>query len=133
MENTRWQNFPEEEVRTGNTPTTPQEREKLFRIWEETGNVTEACEHTGISRGTFYYWKERFDEGGYNALYEERSRTPLQPHRTPAELEEAVVEVKRNHPTWGKLRITNHIKEIYPDATIAPNTVRRILVDAGLW
>jgi len=45
-----------------------------------------------------------------------------------------VIALRQQHPKWGKRRITDEIaKENNWTALVSPNTVRRILVDAGLW
>lgn len=54
--------------RTYFRPTTPQQRRLLFQTWQETGNVTHACAVARIGRRTFYYWKPRFDQFGFEAL-----------------------------------------------------------------
>ena len=56
--------------------TTPQQRKFLFETWEATGNVTQACQKAHVGRGTFYYWKPRFEEQGYAGLEEYASREP---------------------------------------------------------
>lgn len=118
--------------RTYFRPTTPQQRQLLFQVWQETGSVTEACKRARVSRSTFYHWKTRFEEGGYAALTTEEARGPRQPQRISAEIEEFVIRLKRQNPTWGKRQIANHLKQLQPRASIAPGTVRRILMDAGL-
>ena len=45
-------------------PTTPQQRKRLFEIWEQTHNVTAACRKAHVGRATFYFWKPRFDQEG---------------------------------------------------------------------
>ncbi len=53
--------------------------------------MSELCEHHGVSRPTGYKWARRFEADG-DAGLEERSRAPRGcPHRTAAEVEEAVV------------------------------------------
>ncbi|MBV7330258.1 helix-turn-helix domain-containing protein [Chloroflexi bacterium TSY] len=114
--------------------TTPQQRHQLFRLWEETGNANEACRRTGVSRATFYYWKPRFHSGGYDALNEMRSHAPKNPRKIPDELVRQIIALKRQHPTWGKLRIARTIsKKNKLETVMSPNTVRRVLMDEGLW
>jgi transposase len=48
--------------------TTGQQRELLFETWEATGEVRLACQRAHVSERTFYKWKGRFVEGGYEAL-----------------------------------------------------------------
>jgi transposase len=114
--------------------TTAQQRKLLFETWEATGNVTQACRIAHVGRGTFYYWKPRFDQDGYAGVETFASRAPKNPPRTPPETEQKVVEMKRAHPTWGKKRIADELAKANSWVPlVSPHTVRRILKDAGLW
>lgn len=114
--------------------TTAQQRQLLFATWEETGNVTQSCRKAHVGRGTFYYWKPRFDEYGYAGLAEFASRAPQEPHRTAPEVEQQVIALRRAHPDWGKRRIADEVAKANNWVPlVSPNTVRRILIDAGLW
>gem|GEM_PF-788266 len=114
--------------------TTASQRKRLFEIWQETGDVAQACQQVRVSERTFYNWKPRFEAGGYEALQEFAAPGPKQPHRTSLEVEQKVIELKQAHPEWGKERIAQDLAK--PNnwvPLISPNTVRRILVDAELW
>jgi transposase len=114
--------------------TTAQQRKLLFEVWEATGNVTLACRKAHVGRGTFYYWKPRFEKQGYQGLEEFASRAPKNPRRTSAEVEQKVVEMRQKHPDWGKQRIANELAKANNWVPlVAPQTVRRILKDADLW
>jgi len=66
-------------------------------------NVALTCRHFGISRDTFYHWRRRFQTLGPGGL-EDGSHTPHKV-RTPTwskELEQAVLELRRLTPGWGK-------------------------------
>ena len=120
--------------RTYFAPTTFQQRHLLFKTWEETGNVKEACAKARVSRQTFYNWKPRFEEGGYEGLNECRSHAPKNPHRIAAEVEDDVIEMRGEHPNWGKRRIADELaKGNSWVPVVSANTVKRILKDAGLW
>jgi transposase len=114
--------------------TTAQQRNLLFGTWEETGSVTQACRTARVSRGTFYYWKPRFDEHGYAGLEAFASRAPKEPNRTASEIEERIIALRKEHPDWGKKRIADELAKANNWVPLtSPNTVKRILVDAGLW
>ncbi len=114
--------------------TTAQQRRLLFEVWEETGSYAAACRRAHVSRSTFYNWKPLFEAGGYAALEETASHAPHQPKRVPAEIEAQVVEIRRAYPAWGKRRIADEMaKGNNWVPVVSPNTVKRILVDAGLW
>lgn len=70
---------------------------------ERGGNASLTCRHFGISRDTFHRWKRRFETYGPGAL-EDGSHRPKQV-RIPTwsrELEQAVLELRRLTPGWGK-------------------------------
>lgn len=114
-------------------PTTLQQRHLLFKTWEETGSVKIAIQKAHVSKQTFYYWLPRFQEDGYAGL-ENRSHAPKQPYSTPDAIEQQVVALKRKHPEWGKRRIADELKKHNSWVpVVSPNTVRRILFNAGLW
>jgi len=114
--------------------TTGQQRKRLFELWEETGNISEACRKAHVGRGTFYYWKPRFDKEGYEGLTEFENHAPDEPLRIAPEVEQAVIEMKQAHPDWGKKRIVQDLaKRNNWVPVVSPNTVRRILKEAGLW
>jgi transposase len=114
--------------------TTAQQRKLLFETWEATGSVTQACRKAHVGRGTFYYWKPRFDEQGYAGLEEFERRGPKEPSRTPSEIEQRVIALRREHPDWGKKRIADELAKANNWVPlVSSNTVKRILKDAGLW
>lgn len=121
-------------TRTYFRPTTAQQRRLLFKTWEATGNVAEACRIARVSRKTFYYWKPCFDEGGYEALEQSESHAPKAPNKTAENIEKRVIDMHHERPDWGKRRIADELgKANNWIPVISPNTVRRILKDAGLW
>jgi transposase len=114
--------------------TTAQQRRMVFETWESTGEVARACRAAQVGRGTFYHWKRRFAEGGYAALEHSASRAPQHTRRTAVEVERQVIALRQQHPAWGKQRIAADLARAYPRGPrVCPNTVKRILHDAGLW
>jgi len=114
--------------------TTPQQRRLLFETWEATDSITAACKKARVCRQPFYYWKPRFDTDGYPSLESFESRAPKHPQQTSPDVEHRVIAMRRDHPNWGKRRIADELaKEHNWVPLVSPNTVRRILRDAGLW
>jgi transposase len=121
--------------RTYFPPTTPQQRKLLFETWEQTGNITVACRKAHVGRGTFYYWKPRFDRDGYAGLEAyEKAGVPKGTGRVAAGIETKVLELHRQHDDWGKHRLADEVAKANNWVPlVSPNTVRRILEDAGMW
>jgi transposase len=114
--------------------TTAQQRRLLFETWQATGDVALACRTAHVGRRTFYIWKPRFLAGGYGALDQFASRAPKRTRRTPDPIEAQVIALRQQHPDWGKQRLADELaKANHWIPLISPNTVKRILHDAGLW
>lgn len=94
---------------------------------------TDLCELFGVSRKTGYKLRNRYREFGVEGLLE-MSRTPHNsPNRTPPEVEQALLDLKRKHPQWGARKITGNIKKRNPEIVLpSDNTVGHIFERAGL-
>src|SRR3972149_8208578 len=66
-------------------------------------NASLTCRHFGISRDSFYRWRRRFEEFGPGGLEDgsQRPKNVRKPTWTK-ELENAVLELRRLTPGWGK-------------------------------
>ena len=106
----------------------------MFATWEATGSVTKACGKARLSRGSFYYWKARYDEKGEAGLEEYASRVPHKLRSKGTVIEEQVIQMREAHPDWGKARIAQEMaKGNNWVRLVSPNTVKRILQTAGMW
>jgi len=114
--------------------TTAEQRKLLFETWEACQDVTAACRRAHVARGTFYYWQPRFETGGYAALEHCQSHAAKEPARTEPDIEQRVIDLRRQNPRWGKRRIADELAKANRwEPLLSPNTVKRILIDAGLW
>lgn len=114
--------------------TTPDQRRLLFETWQATGNVSQSCKVAHVCRQTFYDWLPRFVADGYAGLLEFASSAPKEPHRIDPSIEPRVNALRQQNPSWGKRRIADELSRANQWVPlVTPNTVRRILEDAGLW
>ena len=89
--------------------------------------VTQVCARHGISRKTYYAYLRRYRSEGVEGL-EPRSRQPLnQPQRMPAEIEERICKMRKDHPKWGARRIRAELRRrgVNPPAV---SSIHRALV-----
>ena len=121
-------------ARTHFPRTTPSQRRLLFETWEAAGDVAHACRVAHVGERTFYYWKPRFLAAGYAGLEQFASHAPRQPRRTAPAVEAQVIALRQEQPGWGKKRLAEELGKANQWVPLAsPNTVKRILRDAGLW
>lgn len=89
------------------------------------------CDKYGVSRTTGYKWLQRYREVGLHGLGE-LSRAPrVCPHKTPIEMREAVVALRKARPGFGPKKIAVQLRGLGLAAP-APSTIAAIIKDAGL-
>ena len=91
------------------------------------------CREFQISRKTGYKIWTRYQSSGLEAL-SDRSRRPYkQANRLPIQLENLIVSLKEEKPTWGAPKIRERLKQKYPDVQVpATSTVHAVLDRHGL-
>src|SRR5687768_3353602 len=102
----------------------------LLQLATQLGTVAEACRIMGLSRGTFYRMKQRYDARGESGLREldRRGRTPK--NRLDPAIEALVVELALAHPTWGRRRFVALLAE--RGITISASGIRLVWKRHGL-
>jgi len=76
----------------------------LLNLAEELGNVSQACKMMGLSRDTFYRYKEAVEDGGVQALLDKTRRKPNTKNRVDEITEQAVLKHAIDFPAHGQLR-----------------------------
>jgi len=112
--------------------TSPMEERIRFVKDEKAGlyTMSELCERYGISRKTGYKWLARFEAEGAAGLAD-RSRAPHGgEHRMSEGAREALLEVRRKHPSWGPRKIlawleARHPRTTWPAASSVGDLLRR--------
>jgi len=107
-----------------NAPLGPKGRlTMVVRVVEQGWSVTEAAEAAGVSGRTCSKWVDRYRQEGEAGLLDRSSAPKSIPHRTPDELVEAIVMLRR-------LRMTG--AEIAFCLAMALSTVSAVLLRVGL-
>ena len=96
-------------------------------------SVTQLCGRYGISRDTFYLWRDRRSGGGAD-WYRDGSHAPLScPHRTPEALAAEIVAVKGAFPHFGPKKVRAWLIDKRPEVSWpAASTIGGILALKGL-
>lgn len=96
----------------------------LLNLAEELGNVSQACRIMGLSRDTFYRYKDAVEEGGVAALIDQNRRKPNVKNRVDEITESAVVEYAIEYPAHGQVRASNELRK--KGTFISPSGVRSV-------
>ena len=83
----------------------------LLNLAEELSNVSRACKVMGVSRDTFYRYRDLVDDGGVDALIEKSRRTPNIKNRVEEAVEQAVMDYAIEFPAHGQHRTSNELRK----------------------
>ena len=82
-----------------------------------------------------YKWLARYEHAGVEGL-KDQSRAPLTcPHQTTGAVEQALLQARNDHPTWGPKKLLPYLEKRRPDLAPdlpAPSTVGEVLKAHGL-
>ena len=83
----------------------------LLNLAEELSNVSRACKVMGVSRDTFYRYRDLVDDGGVDALIEKSRRSPNIKNRVEEAVEQAVMDYAIEFPAHGQHRTSNELRK----------------------
>ena len=108
----------------------------LLNLAEELGNVSKACQILGLSRDTFYRYRDAVEEGGVEALLERPRRAPNLKNRVELETENAVVAYAVEYPAHGQVRVHKTILQEFYQVTFRKKiyeTIEQLQIDLDQW
>ena len=104
------------------------QRQRLFTLAEELGNVSEACRLMGFHRSTYYRLKANLERWGLEALRVRERRRPRMPNQIGPHLEQRVIAFALAHPGFGPRRIAAELgREKWGGIRISEHGVWRVL------
>lgn len=92
-----------------------------------TATMRSVCDQFGISRKTGYKWLHRFQTGGWEALSDQSRRPQNCPWKTPAATEEAVLNLRDTHPSWGARKLRLRLQVLGSKDLPSADTITAIL------
>ncbi len=112
------------------------ERMKFILALQEAApseSFTEVCRRAGVSRPTGYKWKKRFEEEGAAALSDRRPLAHHHANATREDVADAIVALRKDHPTWGPKKLRQCLINAAPDVVPpAVSTIGQILDRRGM-
>lgn len=93
--------------------------------------VSSVAQQWGVSRQTLHAWLGRYEDAGLEGLTDRSHRPVSCPHRMPAVVEAAALELRRVHRAWGP-RIVVELARRSVAPLPSESGVYRALTRAGL-
>lgn len=95
-------------------------------------SLAEVCRQFGISRKTGYTWMKRYQEQGPLGLEERSHRVVHQTHGTSLERVAQVLELRKEHPSWGPKKLKARLESLQVEGVPAESTIGQLLKKHGL-
>lgn len=96
----------------------------LLNLADELGNISKACKMMGVSRDTFYRYRDAVNDGGVKALLDQSRRVPNRKNRVDQTIENAVIEYAIQDPAHGQVRVSNELRK--QGVFVSPSGVRSV-------
>jgi transposase InsO family protein len=102
------------------------QRLSVLQLAELLGNVSGACRQRGMTRTQFYEYKRRFELQGLEGLKDLPPIHKTHPQTTPPETVERILALSLEHPAWGCVRLSEHLK--LDGTSVSSPTIQSILI-----
>ena len=116
-----------------NASTKMDENPRVVSRFLDGEKISRLCEEFGISRVTGHKIIERYKDSGLEA-FSDRSRRPFrQANLLPFQVEQLIVKLKKEFPTWGAPKLRGRLRIHYGELALpAKSTVHAVLDRHGL-
>ncbi len=105
----------------------------VFEYERDEASMKDLCQRFGVSRETGYVWLRRYRQSGPEGLLELNRAAVRHPNQTAAAIEEAVLELRQAHMTWGPRKLKRVLQRDQPGrAWPATSTMGEMVKRAGL-
>ena len=85
------------------------ERLKFVARFLEGERMADLCREFDISRKTGYKLIQRYEEQGTIGIRDQSPAPFVHPNQTPPKIEKAIIDLRRQHPTWGAPKIKKNL------------------------
>jgi transposase len=112
-----------------------EERMKFIVAWKQGGwTKSDLCREFGISRVTGDKYIKQYKKYGIDGLKDKSHATKNQPNAVRQKLIDLIINLRKEHPSWGARKLLPRLQARYPGINDWPSesTTNRILRRNGL-
>jgi transposase InsO family protein len=102
----------------------------VLALAQELENIRLACKRAGISKSQFYEIKAAYEKYGPEGLAPQIRRKPRMPNQTPPEIEDRILKMTEQFPTYSYIRISHQLR--LTGLGVSPSAVRAVWQRHGL-
>ena len=111
--------------------TTISQRKLMVEMRKEGNKLKEIASACHCDIQTVRRWCRKYDEKRGDKSLKSKSHAPMNPRRTPKEIRDKIVKMKKEHKEWGDKRIAGEI--LKASIGISNGTVYNILQGEGFY
>jgi transposase InsO family protein len=105
-----------------------EQRREFVMLFEQEGVDRRAlCRRFRVSPQTGYALVQRYRQEGLTGLSDRSRRPTRSPARTEAAMEELIVSVRDEHPSWGGRKIRRRLQDLGQDGVPSASTITEVL------
>lgn len=108
-------------------PIVSQRKEFVHLARQDGANIRDLCRRYGISPPTAYKWLNRIEADGAIDLRDHSRRPHHSPKQTPDAMEKEILQLRKDHCTWGGRKISARLIALGHCNVPAPSTVTEVL------
>jgi transposase len=109
-----------------------QRYDAVMGVIREGFTITEVAQKFGVSRQSVYTWMQRYQQESLEGLAEHSSRPKTSPARIDARIEARILELRRQHPSWGSVHLRWKLEREGVTPLPSESSVYRALRRSGL-
>ena len=109
-----------------------QRYQAVLAVLAESETITDVAARFGVTRKTVHTWLNKYEAGGLEALSDGSHRPRTCPHQMPAQVEVALAQLRRAHPSWGPRRLVFELAKAGVEPAPSESGAYRALVRLGL-
>jgi transposase InsO family protein len=109
-----------------------QRYDAVLAVIRDGRQVTEVAKAFGVGRQTVHVWLARYEEGGLAALDDRSHRPASSPLQMAPPTEARVLELRRQHPSWGPARLRHQLRRERVRRLPSVSGIYRALIRHGL-
>jgi transposase len=76
----------------------------VLEVLNDAASVTDVARRYGVARQTLHVWLRAYAAQGLGGLVDRSSKPLSCPHQMPPRVEARIVQLRREHPGWGRGR-----------------------------